>query len=290
MQGTRPEVTLGAGRALSPPEDARDVPAPGHARGPPLGRGRSAPELPWALRFRCCPDETSARPTPPSARGTDPRLWLPCESGSPSTSSTLATFFSLLLFFCAGGSGVRACGARPDQARPPGRGEQGGCHSGVPASTLPGLACPAFAAPCLAGALGDLSSGHWPVWVRGGPLRHLLHPAPTGLQPQPLLPDDTAGNAQEGAGRWARGPGGRRGPPTLAGTGTAVGAGGPAGPCAWRNCSWGAGCSVCWFLRPPRTPRPPRPRGREGQRGQDEPSVRPGRVGAGRWPSWKRRS
>lgn len=35
--------------------------------------------------------------------GTDPLLWLPWESRSSSPSSTLAAFFSLLLFFCAEG-------------------------------------------------------------------------------------------------------------------------------------------------------------------------------------------
>lgn len=35
VQGTRRELTLGAGRAPSPPEDACDVPAPGRAGDPP---------------------------------------------------------------------------------------------------------------------------------------------------------------------------------------------------------------------------------------------------------------
>lgn len=47
-----------------------------------------------------------------TGQGTDPRLWLPGESRVSSPSSTLATFFILLPFFCVG---KWNCGLRPSQ-------------------------------------------------------------------------------------------------------------------------------------------------------------------------------
>lgn len=178
-QGMHREATLGAEQARGPPENACDVLAPGQARGPALGPRCSSPEPPWTIVLLLSPGRDPACPTPLPARGTDPRLWLPCESRSPSTSSTLATFFSLLPFFCAGRSGVRACGARPGQATAEAAGYRSAAILGSWRPHCPAGSAPDSAVPCLAGAPGDLSSGHWPVWVRGGPLRHLLHPAPT---------------------------------------------------------------------------------------------------------------
>lgn len=148
---------------------------------------------------------------------------------------------------------MRACGARPG----PAAAEATGRWAALPGSRRP--PCPV---PCAAVAPGDLSSGQWPVWVRGGPLRHLLHPAPSRLQPQPLPPPGPPRRVLGGG----PGPRGWRRPPHRRARGRPVGAGSPAGPCAWRNGSREAGCSVCWLLRPPRTPRPPRPAGRDGRR------------------------
>lgn len=79
-------------------------------------------------------------------RGTDPRLWLSWGSGSTSPSSTLATFFSLLLFFWGEGG-----------------------HSQHPQSPRGGQAvCQAMRVwevglPVLSRALGDPELGHCPV-------------------------------------------------------------------------------------------------------------------------------
>lgn len=207
VQGTRRELTLGAGRAPSPPEDACDVPAPGRAGDPP-GTSRGPAPGPRAAAaggtrprhapHRCPPGALtlgSGRLARPGPHPPPPR-WPPSSACCP---------------FSAGGSGVRACGARPG----PAAAEAAGRWTALPGSRRP--PCPV---PCAAVAPGDLSSGQWPVWVRGGPLRHLLYPAPSRLQPQPLPPPPGPPRKVLGGGPRARG---LEETPAPAGTGTAGG-------------------------------------------------------------------
>lgn len=150
-------------------------------------------------------------------QGTDPRLWLPWESRSSSPSSTLATFFSLLDFFCGGrvGSGPAQPADQPwpcagQKLREAGLPSGGGWYQVFPAGPAGPLPCTGRPGPERARGVGWCAPG-------GEPSRHL---------PQQPLADDVASSPGGGGFREAgQGPWGLEGMARPAGTGTA----GPAG-------------------------------------------------------------